>query len=148
MASSRRPPSRPRPATPRPARSSSQGGRYPQANAAKGSGRTAGSRTTSATWTTPGSGPLRTKIETASRTALLRMHALPRWALFLTFLGLAVGAALAPGVWGALCAVVLATFLLWLLFLAWPKLSPAARAVRLIVIAVLLGAVIAKIALG
>ena len=76
------------------------------------------------------------------------MHAAPRWALFLGFLGLAVGAGLAPGIWGALCAVVLAAFLLWLCFLAWPRLTPASRALRVIVIAILVGAVIARLALG
>lgn len=99
-------------------------------------------------WTTSGAGPLRTKIEAASRAPLVRMHAAPRWLLFLAFLGLAVGAALAPGKWGAVCAVLLATFLSWLLFLAWGKLTPATRALRLLVVGILLGAAIVKIALG
>ena len=76
------------------------------------------------------------------------MHAAPRWLLFLVFLGVAVGAGIAPGVWGALCAVVLAAFLGWLLVLAWPKLTPTSRAVRMVVIGILLGAAIAKLALG
>ncbi len=76
------------------------------------------------------------------------MYAAPRWALFLAFLGLAVGAGVAPAVWGALCALVLAVFLTWLLFLAWPKLSTGARAMRLLVIAILVGAVIAKTVAG
>lgn len=138
MASSRRPRPQPRPATPRPARPASQGGRYP---AAAGAPRTAGGTT----WTTPGAGPLRTKIETASRTPLLRMHAAPRWLLFLAFLGLAIGAALAPSYWGALCALVLAVFLGWLGFLAWPRLTPGARTVRVLVVAVLIGAAVARV---
>ena len=122
MASSRRPPS---PSTApghlitSPARPTAHGGRRPT------------------TWTTPGASPLRVKIETASRGPLLRMSTLPRWLLFLPFLGVAVGAGVAPGVWGALCAFVLAAFLGWLLFLAWPKLEPRARAVRLLVIGIL-----------
>jgi hypothetical protein len=91
---------------------------------------------------------LRTSIESASRGPLLRMHAAPRWALFLVFLGLAIGAGVGPGLWGALCALVLAAFLGWLLFLAWPKLTPGSRAVRLLVIAILIGAVIARIAIA
>ena len=78
----------------------------------------------------------------------MRMHAAPRWVLFLTFLGLAVGAALAPRGWGAVCAALLAAFLSWLLFLAWWKLTPATRALRLLVIAILLGAAVVKIAIG
>ena len=78
----------------------------------------------------------------------MRMHAAPRWVLFLAFLGLAVGAGLAPAVWGALCALALATFLAWLLFLAWPRLTTGPRIVRVLVIAILLGAVIAKLTVG
>jgi hypothetical protein len=96
-------------------------------------------------WTTPGAGPLRVKIETASRTPLMRLSAAPRWAVFLVFLGLAVGAGLAPGVWGAVCALVLAGFLSWLLFLAWPQLPTRSRAIRAIVIAILFAAVVVKL---
>jgi len=142
VASSRRP-SRPRPAAPRASRASSQGGRYPQANAAAGTSSGAG-----VSWTTPGAGPLRTKIETASRGPLVRLHAAPRWALFLAFLALAVGVGVVPGVWGALCALVLAAFLSWLAYLAWPRLTPGSRMVRVIVVTLLLAAVIAKIASG
>lgn len=99
-------------------------------------------------WTTPGAGPLRVKIETASRAPLMRMHAAPRWVIVLAFLGLAIGAGLAPAGWGAVCALVLATFLAWLLFLAWPRLNTGQRTVRLLVIAILIGAMISKLAIG
>ena len=93
----------------------------------------------SAQWTTPGASPLRTRIETASRPLLLRLSALPRWLLFLAFVALAVGAAIAPSWWGVACAGVLALFLTWLLFLAWPKLTPGSRLLRILVIGVLVG---------
>ena len=78
----------------------------------------------------------------------MRMHAAPRWLVFLVLLGLAVGAGVAPGVWGAACALVLAAFLSWLLFLAWPRLKPTARVLRIAVITALLAAAVAKIAIG
>lgn len=145
MASSRRsrPQQRPAPKAPRTA---SQGGRYPSASGAARPAGPGSSRTPGAPgWTTPGGGAVRTKVELASRTPLLRMHAAPRWLLFLVFLGLAIGAALAPSVWGALCALVLAVFLAWLGFLAWPRLTPGARTVRVLVVAVLIGAAGARL---
>lgn len=99
-------------------------------------------------WTTPGASPRRQRIETASRDLLVRLHDLPRWVLFLAFTGLAIGGALLPAWAGAACLAVLGVFLGWLLYLAWPTLERPKRLLRLLVLGVIIGAAIARVATG
>lgn len=79
---------------------------------------------------------------------LLRwMHALPRWlvviapAIFL-FVGLVLTG---PVAWlGGLLLLLVALFLAWLTALSWPAISPSARALRVLVVAALVGIAVFK----
>lgn len=99
-------------------------------------------------WTTPGAGPVRARIETSSRTLLVHLHDLPRWVLFVLVTALAVGGALLPGWAGAACLVVIATLVGWLVYLAWPGLTPGRRAVRALVVTAVVGAAVVRVVTG
>jgi hypothetical protein len=57
-----------------------------------------------------------------------------------------LGGLLAPVPWGPALLALVVLFLAWLLTLAWPKLEPRARALRVAVIVLLLAAVVAHAA--
>lgn len=77
----------------------------------------------------------RTRIETWSTPALLRLHALPRWAFPLFTAALLVGGLLVPnGMLAAALLTVLLLLLAWLISLSWPLLRPLPRLMRLAVI--------------
>ena len=83
---------------------------------------------------TPEASPARQAIEQRSATVLLWLHQLPRWlapvlAVALLVTGLAVG-----GWAGAAALFGLAAVLAWLASLSWPRLSAAARVLRIAVI--------------
>lgn len=101
-----------------------------------------------ATWTTPGAGPVRTRVESASRNLLVRLHDLPRWVLFVMVTALAVGGALLPGWAGAACLLLIAALVGWLVYLAWPGLAPGRRGIRVFVVAVVVAAAFAKVVGG
>lgn len=81
----------------------------------------------------PSSGPLRSQV------VLVLLSRLPRPVVLLGVLALVVGGLALPGVGGALLLVVVGGLLAWLLRLAWPVLTPSARAMRLVTVAALLG---------
>jgi hypothetical protein len=141
VANSRRTRPRSPQARPTPRSSASPGSRPP---ARSGASRPTGA-TSAARWTTPGASPFRTRIELASRKPLVSLYAAPRWIVFVGFLALAVGTALAPSWWGLGCALVLSAFLTWLLFLSWPRLKVGQRLVRLATIGVLVGVGIVRV---
>jgi hypothetical protein len=89
----------------------------------------------------PASGPRRT-IEAASRPLLLWLVRLPRVVPFLVLLALLVGGLFVAGLPGATAAGSVALFVLWLLYLGWPRLGWAERlgraAVLLIAVAMCL----------
>lgn len=60
---------------------------------------------------------------------------LPRWVPFLVVAGLLVGGLLAQGVVGAVLLLALGLLLTSLLVLSWPALQPAARLLRVAVVA-------------
>lgn len=99
-------------------------------------------------WTTPDAGPVRARVETASRTLLVRLHDLPRWVLFVVVTALAVVGAVLPGWAGGACLLVIATLVGWLVYLAWPGLTPGRRAMRVLVVAAVLGAVVVRVVSG
>ena len=75
---------------------------------------------------------------------------MPRWLLVVLIascllLGLALTGPLAP--LGAIFLLIVATFLGWLLLLAWPVLNPGRRMIRLVVVLAVLGLAVLK-ALG
>lgn len=99
-------------------------------------------------WTTPGAGPVRARIETSSRTLLVRLHRLPRWVLFILVTALAIGGGLLPGWAGAACLLVIAALVGWLVYLAWPGLARGRRAVRTLVVVAVIGAAVVRLVAG
>ena len=92
----------------------------------------------------------RGNLERASIPILSRLLAMPRWLLVVLIascllLGLALTGPLAP--LGAIFLLIVATFLGWLLLLAWPVLNPGRRMIRLVVVLAVLGLAVFK-ALG
>jgi len=81
----------------------------------------------------PSTGPSRSQV------GLVLLSRLPRPVVLLAVLALVVGGLAVPGIGGALLLVVVGALLAWLLRLAWPVLTPPARAMRLVTVAALLG---------
>lgn len=77
----------------------------------------------------------RAELERRSVQPLRRLSALPRWAVVLAVLGVLMIGLLLPGPLSALPLLLIALFLGWLLVLSWPTLLPAARLVRIAVVA-------------
>lgn len=73
-----------------------------------------------------------------SRVLLVLVSRLPRPVVLLVFIALVVGGLALPGVGGALLLILIGGLLAWLLQVAWPILSPPARAMRLLTVAAVL----------
>lgn len=78
---------------------------------------------------------------------LLYLSRLPRWVVAVTFAALFLFGALAPGTAGGAALLLVAVLLGWLAFVTWPRVTPPARLVRLLVIAAVLAWGISKIVL-
>ncbi len=87
--------------------------------------------------------PIRESIERASLPALTWLSGLPRAVPFLIVLGLALGGILLPAPGWLLIAVV-ALLLLWILYLAWPRLTLSERLLRIAVVAVIVAVTITQ----
>ncbi|KGN34614.1 hypothetical protein N802_00540 [Knoellia sinensis KCTC 19936] len=79
--------------------------------------------------------PLRESFERASAPVLQKLAGLPRAIPFLLVLGLLLAGVLIPG-WGWILVALVTLFLLWLLFLGWPRLTPPERVMRVAVVAI------------
>lgn len=88
----------------------------------------------------------RAKLEKVSYPILVRLSGLPKWLLGILTGGLLLGGLLAPSPWGPAMLGLVTVFLLWLLVLAWPRLSGSARLTRAVVVAALAAAVAARAA--
>jgi hypothetical protein len=86
---------------------------------------------------------LRESVESASYPVVRRLAEWPRWAPFLLILALMVAGVLIPTVGWILIALV-AVFLTWLLYLAWPRLTAVDRLMRLAVIAIVVVAAVTR----
>ncbi|AYY14055.1 hypothetical protein EF847_16465 [Actinobacteria bacterium YIM 96077] len=75
---------------------------------------------------------------------LLGLTRLPKWLLGVVTAGLLLGGLLAPPPWAPLLLGFVIAFLTWLLVLAWPRLGPTPRLIRMAVIGALAAAVIAQ----
>jgi hypothetical protein len=82
--------------------------------------------------------PLRRNVEKRSAAPLTWLATRPRWLPFLIVLALLLGGLLAPTPIAAVLLVALALMLVWLTFLAWPKLDPTGRFSRLLVLVLVL----------
>ena len=88
--------------------------------------------------------PLRRAVERRSAAPLVFLRSQPAWVPFLAMLAFVVGGLFAPPVVGAALLAVVAAFLGWVTYLAWPVLPPAGRLTRLAVLAVVAVAAIAR----
>jgi hypothetical protein len=86
---------------------------------------------------------LRESVESASYPVVRRLAEWPKWAPFLLILALMVAGVLIPTVGWILIALV-AVFLTWLLYLAWPRLAAVDRLMRLAVIAIVIVAAVTR----
>jgi hypothetical protein len=87
----------------------------------------------------------RGRVHERSYAALTRLHAMPRWTVpvatvVLVFVGLYAGPVL-----GGICLLVVAAFLGWLAYLAWPKLGSSGRVGRCLVLGLLVGFALARL---
>ena len=83
-----------------------------------------------------GPSPLRRRIEQASRPVLERLAQLPVWLPFLLLLVLVLVGGFLGGPVGWVMVVVALLFILWLLYLSWPRLAPVERVMRIAVLAI------------
>jgi hypothetical protein len=81
------------------------------------------------------SSPLRRAVERRSTAPLTWLSTRPRWVPFLLVLALLLGGLFAPPAIAVVLLLVLALFVAWLTYLAWPKLEPTGRLTRLLVLA-------------
>ncbi len=81
-----------------------------------------------------GPGPLRRRVEQASIPALELLARLPVWLPFLVLLLLMVGGGFLGGVVGWVLVGLALAFILWLLYLSWPRLGTVDRVMRLAVL--------------
>ena len=88
---------------------------------------------------------LRESFERASLPALTWLSSLPRVVPFLGILGLAVAGILIPG-WGWVLIAVVVLVLTWILLLAWPRLTPAERLMRVAVVVLMVAVAVTQAA--
>jgi hypothetical protein len=93
------------------------------------------------------SSPLRRAVERRSTGPLTWLATRPRWLPFVLVLALLLGGLFAPPAVAAVLLAVLALGLLWLTYLAWPKLEANGRFTRLLVL-VLVGYVLVQRLVG
>ncbi len=84
---------------------------------------------------TPNATPFRREVERRSAIVVLFLRGLPRALPALLVLAVVAGGLALPGIGGALCLLLAALVLAWLVYLSWPALPVAGRAIRLVVIA-------------
>jgi energy-coupling factor transporter transmembrane protein EcfT len=84
-------------------------------------------------------------FERMSAPYLLRLHSAPRWLLAVALAAFLVVGLLVEGPIGATLLFVLALFLGWLAAIGWRLLSPGARAIRLLIVALVVAAGVAQL---
>ncbi len=88
---------------------------------------------------------LRESVERASLPALTYLNGLPRFVPFLGILVLSLAGILLPSP-GWLLLVVVILVLVWILALAWPRLTGAERLMRLAVVAIMVAVLVTQVA--
>ena len=84
-------------------------------------------------------GPRPNRVNAA---ALLWLNTRPRWLLGVVLIALALGGLFVPGIVGTILLLVLAAFLAWLAAMSWPRVDAAGRVLRVIVVALIVGAAV------
>ncbi|WP_134773606.1 DUF6703 family protein [Ornithinimicrobium flavum] len=92
-----------------------------------------------------GPGPFRRSVEQASRPALELLGRLPVWLPFLVLLVLLLGGGFLGGPAGWVLVGVAMLFILWLLFLSWPRLTPVERVMRVAVLVLFLAVTVTQL---
>ena len=88
---------------------------------------------------------LRESFERASLPALTYLNGLPRFVPFLGILVLSLAGILLPSP-GWLLLVVVILVLVWILALAWPRLTGAERLMRLAVVGIMVAVLVTQVA--
>jgi hypothetical protein len=88
---------------------------------------------------------MRETVERRSAVLLVFLRSLPRALPGLLLLGLVAAGLALPGLGGTLALLVVALLLGWLTYLSWPAVPAPGRAVRLLVLAVVLAAAAARL---
>jgi hypothetical protein len=95
---------------------------------------------------TPGASPLRRSLERRSAVLLVFLRRLPRAVLPVTVAALVAGFLLGPPAVAIGCLSLVIVFFGWLLFLSWPAISPGARLLRVVVLAIMVAGVVQQAA--
>ena len=95
---------------------------------------------------TPDATPFRRTVERRSAIVLVFLAKLPRAVPGLLALGLVAAGLLAPPVAGGVLLLVVAALLGWLVYLSWPAVPAQGRAIRVVVIALVIGYALSRIA--
>ena len=86
----------------------------------------------------------RDQLAAASLPLVLRLHGIPRWLLVVVPLTTLLLGLLLPYAWSGIFLLALAAFFGWLVALSWPRLPLGGRVSRVLVVALLVGAGVAK----
>jgi hypothetical protein len=84
----------------------------------------------------------RDSVERRSIVTLTYLNSLPRAVPFALVMSLLLVGVLTSGVVAAVALGIVALFLLWLLYVGWPQMSPVARVLRLLATVVVGGVAI------
>jgi hypothetical protein len=94
---------------------------------------------------TPGASAGRRAIERRSAALLVYLHQLPRWVPPVVLGVLLITGLAVHGIGGGIALIAVALMLAWLAVVSWPSLSPGARAVRTLAIALVIAAAVAQV---
>jgi len=87
---------------------------------------------------TPDASPFRLAVERRSAALLVFLRGLPRPVPGLIVLALVAAGLVAPPVLGGIALLLVALVLAWVAYLSWPGVPPPARAIRLVVLALVI----------
>jgi hypothetical protein len=94
---------------------------------------------------TPTASPARQSLERWSAVPLVMLHRLPTWVTPVALVVLLLAGLALPFAAAGILLLLLAAFLGWLLALSWPITSTSGRLLRLIAVAALVGAAVARL---
>ncbi len=142
MSNSRRPQNAPRPQN----GVGSQAGKSPKQSARPAKPSTAAQKRAAQAQAarTANVSPFRRWLERTTGPLLARFARAPKWAVLLLLVSLMVGGLTLPAYLGAAMLLTLTLFLAWITALAWPALSPGGKAMRSLVVGIMLGAIYFK----
>ena len=86
-----------------------------------------------------------TPLQRYSAPVLLQLSRVPKWLLLIAVLGLTAGGLLLENAIGGVLLLALALFLAWLAVLGWAHHSPVARALRVLVVGVVVYAALVRL---